>query len=289
MKNPDIQDPLFRRAVEAIDSGDLGLLQELVGKHPSLVTARLDSPTGDYFDSPYLLWFVADNPIRSGELPHNIVEITAMLADSVKRYAPETAQQQLDYALGLVATGRTPHESGRQLGMMDALIDAGAKPGTGNSALAHGNIDAAKHLIERGGMLSLPVAVALEQMDDVQRLLPLAAPAEKLTALTVAAFYGKPDMVFRLLEAGADTNGYPDKNSGFHSHATPLHQAVSSGSLSCVKLLAEHDAGTGTKDTIYGGTALDWAEHLQRETADESLKNKYQAIAEYLRGLTVNA
>ena len=42
---------------------------------------------------------------------------------------PDTAQEQLDYTLGLVATGHVPRDSGVQLTLMDHLIDAGAKPG----------------------------------------------------------------------------------------------------------------------------------------------------------------
>ncbi|MBS1503210.1 MAG: ankyrin repeat domain-containing protein [Bacteroidetes bacterium] len=285
MTTSDIKDPLFRHAVEAIDTGDLALLKGLVTQHSLLITESVDSPTGDYFDNPYLLWFVADNPIRNGQLPENIVEITTMLTEAVKQHAPETAQMQLDYALGLVVTGSTPRESGRQLEMMDALINAGAKPGGGESALANGNTGAAEYLISRGGKLSLGVAVGLEQMDDVQRLLPLADAAEKLTALTVAAFYGKPGLVTRLLEAGAEPNGYPEKSGGFHSHATPLHQAVSSGSAKCVKLLVEAGGDTNAKDIIYNGTPLEWAEHLQREAADNAMKNEYGAITKYLGGL----
>ncbi|HVS92129.1 MAG TPA: ankyrin repeat domain-containing protein [Mucilaginibacter sp.] len=284
MDNSDIKGRLLRQAVEAIHTGDLALLKDLITQHSSLITERLDSPTGDYFDNPYLLWFVADNPIRNGKLPQNIVEVTTMLAEAVKQHAPETAQMQLDYALGLVATGSTPRESARQLEMMDALINAGAKPGGGESALANNNTGAAKYLISRGGKLSLAVAVGLEQMDDVQRLLRFATPAEKLTALTVAAFYGKPGMVALLLEAGADPNSYPEKSSGFHSHATPLHQAVSSGSAKCVKLLVEACGDTNAKDTIYNGTPLEWAEHLQREAADDAMRNKYGEIAKYLQG-----
>jgi peptide-methionine (S)-S-oxide reductase len=282
MTDQNIKDPLFAQAVEAIDTGNFALLNELLEKHPSLITERLDSPTGDYFDSPYLVWFVADNPIRNGKLPDNIVEVTAMLAAAVKQYAPETAAQQLDYTLGLVATGRIPRESGRQLEMMDVLIDAEAKPGGGEGALANGNAEAAKHLIERGGKLTLPTAVGLGRMDDVNRLLPLATPAERITALTTAAFCGNVTMLSHLLKAGVDPNGYPEKGSGFHSHATPLHQAVASGSLTCVKLLLDAGAKTDARDTIYDGTPLGWAMYMQTETDDEGMRKRYQAIEKYL-------
>ena len=70
MKNSDITDSLFREAVDAIDSGNISVLQQLLETNPQLVTKRLDTPTENgYFKNPYLLWFVADNPIRHEKLP----------------------------------------------------------------------------------------------------------------------------------------------------------------------------------------------------------------------------
>src|SRR5579863_1335701 len=154
----EISDPLFREAVEAIDSGDINTLRNLLRVYPRLVRDRLDDPEVGYFKNPYLLWFVADNPIRIDKLPANIVEITGLLIDAVKREAAGSAQEQLDYTLGLVATGRIPKECGVQIPMMDLLIDAGAKPGGGKGALANGNLAAAEHLIKRGGRLTLATA-----------------------------------------------------------------------------------------------------------------------------------
>jgi peptide-methionine (S)-S-oxide reductase len=283
MKNSEIEAPSFREAVEAIDSGDITALENLLVKHPDLVKDRLNYPTGGYFKNPYLLWFVADNPIRIDKLPSNIVEITQLLIQVVKQKAPNSSQEQLDYALGLVATGRIPKECGVQLQMIDLLIDAGAKPGNGIGALAHGSIDAATHLIERGGKLTLITAVCLERMEDVGRLAPMANQEEQLLALTAAGFYGKPHMINFLLNMGVNPNGFPQNESGFHTHATPLHQAVSSGSLDSVKLLVEAGAKLDVKDRIYQGTPLDWATHMQTEDAyNNDDKKRFKEIETYL-------
>src|SRR6202007_2542928 len=107
----------------------------------------------------------------------------------------------------------------------------------------------------------------------------------QLTAFTVAAFYGKTDIIALLLNMGIDPNGYPDGGSGFHSHATPLHQAVSSGSLDAVKLLTEAGAKLDIRDKIYDGTPFDWAEYMQRdENFDAAARVNYKLIAEYLEG-----
>lgn len=284
MKNSDITNPLFREAVEAIETGDIGLLTALITENHHLVQDKLDLPEPGYFQNPYLLWFVADNPIRNGKLPANIVDVTQLFIGYIKEFAAGTMQQQLDYALGLVATGRIPWECGVQIALMDVLIDAGATPGGGLGALAHGNFDAAAHLIVRGGQLTLAAAIGLDRMDDVIRFTSGADKAELLVALTVAGFYGKPQMITYLLNLGADPNGYPENNAGFHSHATPLHQAIYSGSLECVKLLVEAGARLDMPDKIYNGTPLGWALHMENDESlnDEARKN-FAEIAAYLK------
>lgn len=159
MNNSEIKDPIFLEAVEAIDAGDQKLLESLLEEHPELVCRRLNYPEGGYFKDPFLLWFVADNPIRHEKLPSNIAAIAQVLINAIRQNAPETLDEQINYALGLVTTGRIPKECGVQIALMDVFMDAGAKPGGGNGAIAHGNFEAANHLIDRGGKTSLAVAV----------------------------------------------------------------------------------------------------------------------------------
>ena len=282
MLNSDITDPIFREAVEAIDAGNLTSLQQLLDKHPRLVSKRLDHPVEGYFKDPYLLWFVADNPIRHEKLPANIINVTQMLIEAARNKAKDSFQEQLDYTLGLIATGRIPRESGVQNEWIDVLIDAGAKPGNGIGAIAHGNIDAAKHLIKRGGKLTLATAICFNWPDDIKRLSGKATKTDKQIALMAAAFYGKADMIKFLLDVGVDVNAYLDRSSGFHSHATALHQAVFSTSLDSVKLLIDAGARLDSIDTIYEGTPLDWAKYMQTVEPDEAKKNKYKEIEVFL-------
>jgi len=284
MKNTDIKDPIFLQAVEAIDKGDIQLLQKLLEENPALVQNPLDYPEGHYFKNPYLLWFVADNPIRNEKLPSNIVDITRLLIKHVKEKAADSMHHQLDYALGLVATGRIPRECGVQMEMIDLLIDEGAHAGGGLGALAHGNIAAAERLIERGGEFTIGTAVGLNRTADAERLLLSAREEEKLIALTVAAFYANASMLDLLLKVGVNPNGYPEENSGFHTHATPLHQAVYSGNLQAVKLLVEAGASLTATDKVYNGTPLGWAMYMQNEEApDDETKKRFKEIEEYLK------
>lgn len=285
MKNSDITNPLFRSAVEALDAGNLAALSRLLEENPGLVAERLDYPSEGYFREPFLLWFVADNPIRHGKLPRNTPDLARRLVEKVKAEAPETARFQLDYALGLVVTGHTPRDSGVQLELMDILIDAGAAPGQGHGALASMNLEAAAHLLERGGELTLTTALILEREDDARRLADVAGAAERETALVAAAFYGRAESLRWLIGRGVDVNAFLSPDSGFHHHATALHQAVSSGSLEAVKVLAEAGADPSLMDRIYGGTALGWAQHMQEEAADAVTAGRYAEIADYLKSI----
>jgi len=282
MDNSDIKDSLFREAVEAIDNGNISSLQNLLKTNPELISKRLDTPTNGYFAHPYLMWFVAENPIRHEKLPANIIEVTRVLIDAARQNAPGSFHQQINYTLGLVATGRIPRESGVQNEWIDLLIDSGATPENGIGALAHGNIGAAKHLIERGGTLVLATAVGLDLEDKVHHLLKDATRSDIEIALMMAAFYGKSKMISLLLNHGVNVNVYLERSSGFHSHATALHQAVFSGSLESVKLLVDTGADLNAKDRIYDGTPLDWAIYMQKEEPDEMKKKKYKEIENYL-------
>lgn len=282
METSAIKDPIFREAVEMIDAGNIAKLQSLLADYPQLIYTRLDSPTEGYFKQPYLIWFVADNPIRNKKLPVNIVDITRLLIETANKETLDDYQHYIDYTLGLVSTGSVPRDCGVQIELIDLLIDAGASPGGGVGALAHGNIDAARHLIERGGELNLATAVGLDMIDDVHRLLKDAPSTEKEIALMMAAFYGKVDMLRLLIANGVDVNVYLSPSSGFHHHASALHQAVYSTSLEAVKILVEEGANLEAKDLAYGGTPLGWAMYMQTEETDEEKIRKYAEIEKYL-------
>ena len=251
-------DELFTRAVALLDAGDTAALARLVDEHPHLVRERTDFGEEKYFHRPYLLWFVAENPVRNDRLPPNIAEVTKMLI--------EKGADQVDYTLNLVASGRVPREQGVQRALIDVLCDAGASPdGAMIAALAHHERDAVNRLLERGAKETLVVAAALGRP-----LPPPAGDAELQTALTAAAFYGNARAVKELIAAGADCNAYSPE--GFHPHATPLHQAVFADSLDCVRALIDAGARLDIQDRGYHSTPLGWAEYIPRPE-----------IAEYLR------
>lgn len=275
-------DSLFREAVAAIDAGDVSELGRLLTAHPILLGARLEQPgqwlidkvgsaSEGYFKAPYLLWFVAENPVRNDKLPQNIVEITRTIIEAAKRKGTSSLDEQLSYTLALVCTGRVSREQGVQLEMIDLLIDAGAKPAGGIGALAGGNLEAAEHLVKRGEEMTLAVAACLGRVAEMSRLIQTASAQDKQTALAGAAFNGNVGALKQLINLDVDLSSY---STGIHEHATPLHHAVCSGSLEAVKVLVEAGADLGVTDKVYQGTPLDWAEHAGQEEIAIYLREK---------------
>jgi hypothetical protein len=263
MDSSEIPDPVFREAVAAIDAGDVGALERLLAEHPNLVSDRADCGEG-YFHRPYLLWFVAENPIRNGKLPQNIARMTRTILEAADRQGVVGLGDQRDYALELVCSGRIVRECGLQRELIDVLGEAGADLDKAVApALAHREVAAVERLLERGATLTLPAAVCTGRTADVMRLAQTASPADQQAALACAALYGQAGTLDTLIALGADVNAYAP--AGFHPHGTPLHHAVDSGSLDAVKVLVEAGASLEMKDRVYKGTPRDWAEHLGRK------------------------
>jgi len=160
----------------------------------------------------------------------------------------------------LVSTGRVARECGAQLALIDVLCDHGADPNTAAHAAAlHGELEALKALIGRGGRMDLPVAAALGRIEDARRLLDAASGPDRHLALSLAADFGHVDIVRLLLDAGEDPNRY--NPVGGHSHTTPLHQAAGKGHEEVVRLLVQRGARTDLKDILWQATPADWAQH----------------------------
>lgn len=287
MKTSDIADPLFRQSVEAIDSGDVASLRRLLDANPDIAVERLNTPNEKgYFESPYLLWFVADNPIRHNKLPHNIVEVTKVVIDALRKRKSKNDQHIVDYALGLVCTGRIPKECGVQIPLMELLIAEGAQvKGSVLGPIGQHNFEAAKFLLDKGADYNLATAVGLDRVDDIKQLVKTSTPSQLYVSLVVASFFGKSDLMSLLIAGGVDVNGKGRKEDfgGFHSHASALHQAVYSGSLVAVQLLVEAGADLNASDEAYTGTPLGWAMYMQTEVNDDAMKEKYKRIEDYLK------
>jgi len=262
-----IEDATFRRGVELLDGGDIAGLRAHLRQHPKLAQQRVLFEGENYFRNPTLLEFVAENPVRRGALPPNIVEVTkVILAAGVERSA-------LNETLALICSGRVSRECRAQLPLIDLLCVHGADPNSAIQAAAtHGDFEAVNALIQRGAQINLPVAAALGRTDDARRLIPSADSQSRHQGLALASQFGHVEIVRALLDAGEDPSRY--NPVGFHSHSTPLHQAALAGHGDVVHLLVERRAKLDLKDTLWHGTPADWARHEGREAIEAFLRSK---------------
>jgi hypothetical protein len=266
-----IEDPVFRRAVDLIDAGDVAVLRALLQQHPQLVYQRIVFEGGNYFRNPTLLEFIAENPVRHNQLPENILDVARVILEA------DPDQQSRNETLMLVATGSVPRQCGVQIPLINLLCDQGADPATAvESAAILFELESVHALIRRGAPVTLTIAAALNRIGVFHQLLPAANSAERHLALAAASQYGHVEIVRALLDAGEDPNRYHPV--GGHSHCTPLHQAALEGNLELAHLLVERGARLDIKDVLWHATPADWAEH----------QGKTEVLA-YLRGLESEA
>jgi hypothetical protein len=264
-----IEDVTFRRAVELLDGGEVAGLRAHLQQHPKLAHQRVDFEGGNYFRNPTLLEFIAENPVRNGRLPTNIVEVSKVILEA------GASRASLNETLMLVATGSVPRECRAQIPLIDVLCEYGADPnGAVHAAALHGEFEAVHGLIGCGARVDLPVAAALGGIEDARRLLAPANPESRHLALTMAADFGHAEIVRLLLDAGENPNRY--NPVGGHSHTTPLHQAAGGGHFEVVRLLVERGARLDLKDVLWRATPADWARHAGRTEIEEFLRGKME-------------
>ena len=150
----------------------------LLQQNPELVLQRVAFEGENYFQNPSLLEFIAENPVRYGRLPSNILEITRTLL------AAKPDQLALNDTLGLVASGRVARESGMKIPLLELLSKSGADPNVAlHAAASHGEFDALKALLQLGAKSDLATLAALGETEDFSAQLAASMPEQRQLAL----------------------------------------------------------------------------------------------------------
>lgn len=270
MSKADAMTVHFERAVDAIVSGDIGTLRQLLRDHPDLARAR---STREHNST--LLHYVSANGVEDfrQKTPSNIVSIAELLLDSGADVNAESeAYGGHSTTLGLAATSLHPEKAGVQIPLLELLLARGAdieqrgQAGNGHSAvvgcLANGQGRAAKFLADRGARLDLEgaagvgdVAALASFFDEHAQLSNGATPEQLRSGFLYAAGYGRDEAVRFLLTHGADPN-----TTTTHGE-TALHWTTYGPHLGTAKQLLNAGARLDVRDDQWHATPLDWALH----------------------------
>jgi len=268
-----IADPAFRAAVDAIHAGDVAALARLLDAEPRLLRDRILGPEvyrrvqrRGYFTDPKLFWFVAGNPTLVASMPSNMADVAQVMID---RGVDRT---DLDYALGLTMTSRLAREQAQQRPLMHVLLAAGATPDRDTivSTAAHRELDALRALLDGGRPMTVLLAAALGEHEQLRDLLQSASPEDVQTAFGLAAINHHPQAARLALGAGADVDAFLP----VHVHMTALHQAAADDDVGLIEFLLERGARTDRRDTLWDATPLGWATHMERAAARAVLERR---------------
>jgi ankyrin repeat protein len=269
----------FERAVDAVVSGDIASLKTMIRDDPQLVHRR-----SARFHRATLLHYIAANGVEGvrQKTPPNAMEVARLLLDAgADPDALAMMYDNLCTTMSMLVSSAHPAGAGLQADLAELLLDYGAKHnGPGSewqsdimTALVFGYWKTADRLAKRGAPTdNLPAAAGLGRVAETTQFLPAADAQTRRIALALAAQHGHADVVRVLLDAGEDPNQFCPE--GFHSHATPLHNAISAGRDNVVRLLLDRGARTDIRDTIFDGTALDWALYCQKPEIAEELRSR---------------
>jgi ankyrin repeat protein len=224
---------LFERAADAIAAGDVDTLRALLERDPELARARSARP-----HRATLLHYIGANgvEVERQRTPPSAVEIAQLLLERgsdpnalclTYRGGPEQT------ALGLLTSSDPPLRAGLMLPLVQTLARAGARL-SGAYALLLALAET------RGAAAASPPAFD-----------PAARAAQQ--ALAEAARLGELDLARALLDRGVAVNAAPERGT------TALHVAAFHGRSELVELLLERGADATARDAVFGGTAAGWA------------------------------
>jgi ankyrin repeat protein len=253
----------FEKAVDAVVTGDINTLKELLSEMPDLVLAR----SGRNHRAT-LLHYVGANGVEDyrQKTPKNASEVAEILLMAGAEVDALGDMYGGSTTLSLVATSIHPVQTGVQKELIDILLEYGAdinftprdhykKGWLIAGCLANGRGEAAEYLAKRGASLDLEGAAGAGNLKKVKsyftddgNLKDGATIEQRNSGFVWACEYGRTNVVEFLLAHGVEIS---TKAQGM----TGLHWAVVGGQLEMVKMLLRLNAPLEVKN-CYGGTVL---------------------------------
>jgi hypothetical protein len=268
----------FESAVDAVVSGDIARLDELLRENPGLVRER-----STFLHHATLLNYVGANGVENyrQKTPKNAGQVAELLLRAGADVRAVADIYGGSDTLGLAATSIFPFLAGVQNALMDTLLAHGAKLDSArlvNACLANGRGDAAEHLATRGAPLDLEGAAGVGRLDLVKsyftkdgNLKTNATRQQMECGFGWACEYGRTDIVEYLLELGLPADVLPHGITG-------LHWAAYTARVEIVKRLLEKKAPVELKDGRHHGTPLGWALHGWSESS-AAADDYYEVVA----------
>jgi ankyrin repeat protein len=272
---------MFERAADAVVTGDLATLDELLLKNPGLIrehSSRTHHAT--------LLHYVAANGVEDfrQKTPPNAVGVAERLLAAgadVNALADTYGKDLYQTTMNLLVSSMHPAEAGLQSALVEVLLNHGAAiDGLENNgspiltALAFGYRDAADTLARRGAAIShVVIAAAVGRLDLVQRWVldpntlakdhgPYVGPywvhipddttGQIELALAWACKFGRDAVAMYLLDLGVSARAQDN------DRMTALHWASARGMLDVMERLIVKGAELEATNT-WGGTVVDSA------------------------------
>src|SRR5437867_7645582 len=251
----------FESAVDAVVTGDVAKLNQLLGEDPELVRER-----STFLHHATLLNYVGANGVENyrQKTPKNAVEVAEILLEAGADVHAVADIYGGSDTLGLAATSVFPFLAGVQNALIDILLAYGADlhgEGLVNGCLRNGRGQAAEHLAKRGAALDLEGAAGVGRLDLVKTffdedgsLKTNATHGQMECGFIWACEYGRTGVVEFLLGMGLKLDAMPHGITG-------LHWAAYTARVDIVKLLLERKAPLELKDEHHRGTPLGWALH----------------------------
>jgi ankyrin repeat protein len=233
-----LDNPLAAAALEAIHNGDAESLKRLLGENSNLVNARVGGERT-------LLHVATDWP---GHFPNNLETVATLVAhgaDVNAAFAGRHSETPLHWAASSddVAVIDVLLDHGANIEAPGGVIDGGAPL---SDAVAFGQWNAARRLVERGAQTKLWQAAALGSMVRVKECLGVLPPptADEITnAFWCACHGGQRATAEYLVERGADLNWVG------HDGHSPLDAANRSGATDLVRWLRSEGAKSARNST----------------------------------------